>query len=388
MEELKRIDLDTIFGSIFRMIIIVGAGLSGATIAERYAAHGHKVLVIEKRNHIAGNVYDEIDPKSGIRISKYGAHLFHTNDAEVWAYVQRFGEWKRWDHAVIADVSGTYVPVPVNITTVNTLCGQNITSEAEMKEWLSANTIACQAPANSEEIALSRVGRTLYEALFLPYTVKQWAKEPKELDASVLERIPIRSNFDGRYFTDKFQALPLDGYTAIVRNMLSHPNITIQLNTSWEDYCESCPLKDSDTIIFTGPIDQFFKDNGLEQLEYRSINFEWSWIKTSGYAQPNSVVNYPSASNPYTRCVEYKHFLHQPSEWTILSKETTTDVGEPYYPVPTQRNRALYAKYVELTKGTNVHFIGRLATYKYFNMDQAIRAALDYYQQNLMDSVP
>ena len=156
------------------MIVIVGAGLSGATIAEQYAADGHKVLVIEKRGHIAGNIYDEIDAKSGIRVSKYGAHLFHTNDQEVWEYVQRFGEWKRWDHAVIADISGTYVPVPVNITTVNTLCHQNITSEAEMKEWLSANTVACESPTNSEEVALSRVGRTLYETLFLPYTVKQF----------------------------------------------------------------------------------------------------------------------------------------------------------------------------------------------------------------------
>jgi UDP-galactopyranose mutase len=170
--------------------------------------------------------------------------------------------------------------------------------------------------------------------------------------------------------------------------MLSHSNITVQLNTSWEEYCGSCAFRKNDTVIFTGPIDQFFKDKGLDALEYRSINFEWSWLKTSGYAQPNSVVNYPSASNPYTRCVEYKHFLHQPSEWTILSKDTTTDVGEPYYPVPTERNRELYAKYVELTKGTNVHFIGRLATYKYFNMDQAIRAALDYYQKNLMGAVP
>ena len=370
------------------MIVIVGAGLSGATIAERYAADGFKVLVIEKRDHIAGNVYDEIDAKSGIRVSKYGAHLFHTNDEEVWTYVQRFGEWKRWDHAVIADVSGAYVPVPVNITTVNTLCGQNITSEVEMKEWLSANTVPCDAPTNSEEVALSRVGQTLYETLFLPYTIKQWAKEPKELDASVLERIPIRSNFDARYFTDRFQGLPANGYTAIVEKMLSHPNITVQLNTSWEEYCKSCALRKNDTIIFTGPIDQFFKDKGLDALEYRSINFEWSWIKTNGYFQPNSVVNYPSKSNQYTRCVEYKHFLHQPSEWTILSKETTTDIGEPYYPVPTKRNRELYAKYVELTKGTNVHFIGRLATYKYFNMDQAIRAALDYYRKNLMGQNP
>ncbi len=359
------------------MIVIVGAGLSGATIAERCAADGRKVLVIDKRGHIAGNVYDEIDSRSGIRISKYGAHLFHTNDKEVWEYVQRFGEWQRWDHTVIADVSGVYVPVPVNITTVNTLFGQNIASEEEMRSWLSSVQIPYENPKNSEEVALSRVGRALYDELFHDYTVKQWAKEPADLSPSVLERIPVRTNFDVRYFTDRYQGLPINGYTSLVHNMLSHPNITVRLNTSWDDIKYDLS---GQTVIFTGPIDQYFKGRGLEELEYRSIDFEWHWIQTNGYVQPNSVVNYPSASTPYTRCVEYKHFLHQKSDWSVISKETTCDKGEPYYPVPTERNRELYKKYAELcTSEKNVHFIGRLATYKYYNMDQAIRAALDYY---------
>jgi len=363
------------------MIVIVGAGLSGATIAERCASDGHKVLVVDKRSHIAGNVYDEIDSKSGIRISKYGAHLFHTNDREVWEYVQRFGEWQRWDHTVIADVSGVYVPVPVNITTVNTLCGQTITSEEEMRSWLSTVQIPYENPKNSEEVALSRVGKALYEQLFHEYTVKQWAKEPADLAPSVLERIPVRTNFDGRYFTDKYQGLPVNGYTSIVQNMLSHPNITVRLNTSWDDIKRDVS---GQMIIFTGPIDQYFKASGLEELEYRSIDFEWTWIQTSGYVQPNSVVNYPSASTQYTRCVEYKHFLHQKSDWSVISKETTCDKGEPYYPVPTERNRELYKKYAGLcAEEKNVHFIGRLATYKYYNMDQAIRAALDYYNQTI-----
>lgn len=359
-------------------VIIVGAGISGATMAEQYASDGYKVLVIDKRSHIAGNIYDEIDEITGIRVSKYGAHLFHTNDKEVWNYVNRFGKWMRWDHTVIADLSGLYIPIPVNITTVNRLYGTEISSEKEMVEWLSSVQIPCIHPKNSEEVALSRIGENLYKQLFREYTIKQWAKEPRELEPSVLERIPVRTNFDNRYFTDKYQALPVNGYTSFVENILSHPNIKVQLNRCWEDIKNDIS---GQTIIFTGPIDSYFKDRGIGHLEYRSINFEWTRVNTSGYMLPNSVVNYPLNNTPYTRSVEYKHFLHQKSDWTVISKETTTDIGEPYYPVPTQRNRELYQKYATLCEGEkNVHFIGRLATYKYYNMDQAIRAALDYYK--------
>ena len=367
-------------------ILVVGAGLSGATIAERCAAAGATVLVIEKRDHIGGNVYDEIDAATGIRVSRYGAHLFHTNDEEVWNYVKRFGEWVRWEHRVVADVSGTLVPVPVNCTTVNSLCGAAIQTEAEMAEWLAAAQIPCASPKNSEEVALSRVGRPLYELLFKPYTWKQWGKGAAELEPEVLARIPVRPNFDPRYFTDKFQALPKFGYTEIVRKMLDHPRISVRLNSAWENFSASSEFS-PDQIVFTGPIDSFFADAGLPKLEYRSIEFEWSRISSAGFYQPNSVVNYPDALNPYTRCVEYKHFLNQKSDWTILSKERTCDQGEPYYPVPTEANRELYKKYAELAAkvgeggpgGPAVHFIGRLASYKYFNMDQAIRAALDYF---------
>jgi len=344
------------------------------------------VIILEKREHIAGNVYDEIDKETGIRISKYGAHLFHTNDEEVWKFVQRFGSWQRWDHTVVADLSGTYVPIPVNCTTVNTMFGTSIQTEEEMKIWLKEQQIPTTEPKNSEEVALFRVGRTLYETLFRPYTIKQWAKEPRELEASVLERIPIRCNFDSRYFSDKFQALPQEGYTSIVKNMLEHPQISVHLNYSWEQYLENKEnFPTPDEIVFTGPIDSYFKDSSLPPLEYRSINFDWQRLPLSGYYQPNSVVNYPSAQNPFTRCVEYKHFLHQKSDWTILSKETTCDHGEPYYPVPTQRNRDLFAKYSDLAnKEEKIHFVGRLASYKYYNMDQAIRAAIDYFQEHLV----
>jgi UDP-galactopyranose mutase len=362
-------------------VIVVGAGLSGATIAERYASDGKKVLVIDKRDHIAGNVYDEIDKLTGIRVSLYGAHLFHTNDEGVWSYVQRFGKWRRWDHKVVADVSGVYVPVPVNITTVNTLYGTAIHTEEGMRNWLAAEQVPCADPKNSEEVALSRVGERLYQELFKPYTMKQWAKEPAELEPSVLGRIPVRENFDDRYFTDKYQALPEDGYTSVVQRMLSHRNISVRLKTSWE---EVAPDLSGQIIIFTGPIDSYFKNSRLPPLEYRSIRFEWSRFTTDGYMQPNSVVNYPGINRRHTRSVEYKHFLHQRSDWTIISSEDTCDVGEPYYPVPTEANQELYKRYRAMTENVkNVHFIGRLATYKYFNMDQAIRAALDYYDAHL-----
>jgi UDP-galactopyranose mutase len=363
--------------------LIVGAGLSGATIAHLAAKDGKQVLVIDKRGHLGGNVYDTIDPQTGIRISLYGAHLFHTNDKEVWSFVQQFGTWKRWDHTVVADVSGIYVPVPVNPITVNSLCGTSISTEAEMNEWLTRETVPCETSVTSKDVALSRVGKRLYETLFRDYTIKQWNKSPEDLDPSVLARIPVRTSFDCRYFNDKFQGLPVEGYTHIVEQMLNHPNITVQLNTSWETIADSAKSL-ANTLVFTGPIDTYFQHSGLAPLEYRSIEFSWERIPCCGYIQPNSVVNYPLASVPFTRCVEYKHFLHQQSDWTILAKEKTTDKGEPYYPVPTEANQDLYSKYVELAnQEQGVHFIGRLANYKYFNMDQAIRNAMDYYRAHL-----
>jgi UDP-galactopyranose mutase len=329
-------------------------------------------------------VYDYIDAETGIRVSKYGAHLFHTNDEGVWNYVNKFSAWSRWDHRVVADLSNCYVPIPVNINTVNSVFNLTISDSAEMDIWLKNERVDLSgAPVNSEEVALSRVGSRLYNTFFKEYTVKQWAKEPRDLEPSVLERIPVRNNFDDRYFSDKFQGLPLNGYTSLVEKMLDHPNIKVQLNTDWSSFKE----KFWSELIFTGPIDVFFKEAGLPALEYRSIDFEWSRIKCNGFYQPNSVVNYPSSLVKETRCVEYKHFLNQKSEWTIIAKETTSDSGEPYYPVPTSRNRDLYLKYKEMaSSATGVHFVGRLASYKYFNMDQAIRNALDYFT-NVLDPV-
>jgi UDP-galactopyranose mutase len=364
-------------------IIVVGAGLSGATIAEHCARHGFSVLVVEKRDHIAGNCYDEIDKESGIRISRYGAHLFHTNEESVWEYVQRFGAWQRWDHKVVADISGRLVPVPVNITTVNSLLGLNLKTTQEMAQWLDENQVRYDKIENSEQAAKSRVGETMFNLLFRDYTYKQWNRTATELEPLVLQRIPVRCDFDDRYFSDRFQALPIEGYTKIVERMLAHPFITVKLNTDWSSVAES--LGKRAMLVFTGPIDQYFASAGLPPLQYRSINFHWERLPLNGYYQPNSVVNYPSAETPYTRCIEYKHFLHQKSSQTIVCRETTCEGGEPYYPIPTKENEDLYKKYaIMAAHEKGVHFVGRLANYKYFNMDAAIKNAMDYFERFIL----
>lgn len=369
-------------------ILIVGAGLSGATIANLIANDFPEleIHVIDKREQIGGNIYDYIDEETGIRVSKYGAHLWHTNDKEVWDFIQKFGTWIRWEHKVVAKIDeNTFVPIPVNPTTINLIENCSIENEIEMNKWLEENTIKPNGlkATNSEEVALERVGPKLYEKLFRPYTIKQWNKEPKELDALVMSRIPIQKNFDNRYFQDKYQALPKNGYTSIVENMLKAKNIKVSLKTPWNSLMKNSAKH----IIFTGPIDLYF-DVNLPKLEYRSILFQKEVVDCCGYFQPNSVVNYPSLNIPFTRTVEYKHFLHQKSNKTILFHETTTDDGEPYYPVPNKKNEELYKKYQELSLNeTNVHFIGRLANYKYFNMDQAVRNSIDYYNKILKQKI-
>jgi UDP-galactopyranose mutase len=253
-------------------ILVIGAGISGAVLAERYASIGKKVLIIEKRNHIAGNCYDYMDENS-ILVSKYGAHLFHTNDEEVWKYVNQFSDWYPWEHKVIARVDDKAVPIPVNIITVNKLFGTEICNEEEMKIWLEEHRSPIAKPSNGEEAVLSRVGPVLYEKMFKHYTKKQWDKYPAELDASVLERIPVRVNFDDRYFSDTYQALPKGGYTQLFKKMLDHPNIEVLLETDYFDVKDQ--YENYEKLFYTGPVDRFFefKHSLLEKLEYRSINF-------------------------------------------------------------------------------------------------------------------
>lgn len=359
-------------------ILIIGAGISGAVLAERYAKKGKKILILEKRNHIAGNCYDYIDD-NGILVSKYGAHLFHTNHEEVWRYVNQFSEWYRWEHKVLARVDGHTVPIPVNMTTVNTLFNLDLKTESEMESWLEKNRTPIQTPQNGRDAVLNKVGSILYEKMFRHYTKKQWDKYPEELNASVLNRIPVRTNTDDRYFSDTYQALPKNGYTKLFENLLDHPNITVKLNTDYFEVKNELP--DFEKIFYTGPIDQFFefKYSLKEQLEYRSINFVAETVNKP-FFQENSVINYPGKEVDFTRIVEYKHFGNQRSDKTTIVREYTTDTGEPYYPVLNKRNLEIYQKYKEeAEKHPDVHFVGRLANYKYFNMDEAFKNALDLY---------
>jgi len=390
------------------MYLIVGCGLSGSVIAERLASEGKTVKIIDKRSHIGGNCYDYIDPETGILLNKYGAHIFHTNNERVWAYVNNFSKWKRWDHKVVASCDNYLVPVPANITTINTLLNENIKNSTEFEEWhkkeiLSSSHSAHSAHSaqiienienieiieNSEDMAISRIGYKLYKKLIEPYTLKQWNIHPKDLDKSVLERLPLRNDYNPNYFNDKYQALPEKGYTEFFKNLLNHKNIEIQLNTTYDHTTIETlnNIEGIEGIFYTGPIDSYFpfQDKINEKLEYRTIDFIFKTIKNMNYFQPNSVVNYPQRDIPYTRIVEYKHFLNQQSSDTVISyefsKESKSD-DDKYYPIPNKRNINLYQKYKKLadieSEMKSVYFIGRLANYKYFNMDEAILNALIY----------
>jgi len=367
-------------------ILIVGAGHSGATMANLFATKlNRKVLILEKRNHIAGNCYDYIDETTNILVSEFGPHFFHTNDEEVWTYVNQFSEWFRYDPKVIAYVKNRHVTVPVNMETINILCNQSLQTEEETSKWLQSVQIPCDTPSNSRDIGLARVGTELYEYIFRPYTKKQWNREPEELDSSVLARIPVRTSMDSRYFTDKYQGLPKHGYTKLIESMLNHPNITVHLNT---EYIPTSNIQHN-VLIYTGPIDAYYASSGFPKLEYRSLRFEKETHLNVGFLQPNVVVNYPSTEFPYTRIVEYKYLPYETtSSHSITVKEYPSSEGEPYYPVPNKTNQTLYQSYQELAKKEeNVHMIGRLANYKYFNMDQAVRNAIDYFNKNFKNGL-
>jgi UDP-galactopyranose mutase len=370
-------------------VLVVGAGLSGAVIAEQFATKLNKrVLVIDKRDHVGGNCYDYVDSETNILLSKYGAHLFHTNDEGVWKYVNKFCNWVRYEHKVVARVGDRLVPVPVNMETINVLCNQHLDTVEKTKRWLHSQQItSTEPPQNSKDVALSRVGPVLYEQLFKPYTIKQWGRDPKELDPSVLARIPVRYDNDPRYFSDTYQAIPEKGYTYFFEKLLDHPNITVQLNTEFQPNVFNYTL-----LIFTGPIDSYFQSSGLPTLKYRSLRFEIERYKNVGYVQPHFVVNTPSLDIPSTRSIEYKHLpYNQTSTDSIVIREYPTDEGEPYYPIPTKQTEDIYNQYKALAdKETlhGVHFIGRLANYKYFNMDQAIANSLQYFNTHFTAILP
>jgi UDP-galactopyranose mutase len=360
-------------------ILIIGAGISGATLAERFAnVSNKKVLVIEKRDHVGGNCYD-FYTEDGLLVPKYGPHFFHTNYEDVWKYVNRFSKWRPYEHRVLCNVDGK-THVPVNITTVNTIFGLHIQTEAEMKSWLAANTDRIENPKNSEEAALRRVGRVLYEKIFRNYTKKQWDIRASELGAEVMDRIPVRTTFDDRYFSDTYQAMPAEGYTKIFEKMLDHPNITVRLNEDFVPMRES--LEGYEAVFFTGRIDAFFGRIFGRALQYRSLRFEFESLDME-YFQSRAQINFPN-TELFTRITEPKHATGQKHRKTVIIKEYGTSEGEPYYPVPSKNNKDLYEKYrkeAEKLESKNIYFVGRLAEYKYMNMDQAFKNSLNVFDR-------
>lgn len=350
--------------------LVVGAGFAGSVVAEQMARTcGKKVLLVDRRPHIGGNAYDHFDA-SGILIHKYGPHIFHTNSDDVFNYLSRFTKWRKYEHRVLASVTGKLVPVPINLDTVNRLYNLNL-CEAELEEFFRTRAEPIQTIRTSEDVVLSRVGRDLYEKMFRGYTRKQWGLDPSQLDAQVTARIPVRTNRDDRYFTDVHQAMPLNGYTRMFENMLDHPGITLELGV---DYREVIKTTSYNEMIYSGPIDEFFEFR-FGKLPYRSLEFRHETVN-SRQLQPVAVINYPN-EHAYTRITEFKHLTGQSHAKTSVVYEYPRSEGDPYYPVPRPENAALYRKYEALANATRgVHFVGRLATYKYYNMDQIVGQAL------------
>lgn len=355
--------------------LIVGAGFAGSVLAERLASASNKrVLICDKRPHIAGNAYDHYN-EHGILVHKYGPHIFHTNSTEVFEYLSRFTEWRPYEHRVRASVDGMILPIPINLDTINRLYGMNLTS-SQAQEFYDSVAEPKEKVLTSEDVMVSKVGRELYEKFFRNYTRKQWGLDPSELDASVIGRVPVRTNRDDRYFTDTYQAMPLHGYTRMFERMLDHPNIKILLNTDYREIVEEIPFRE---MIYTGPVDEFF-DYRYGKLPYRSLEFKHETFEAEIY-QEAPVVNYPNGQ-AYTRITEFKYLTGQKHSKTSIVFEFPRAEGDPYYPVPRKQNSELYAKYKHLADSTpGVHFVGRLATYKYYNMDQVTAQALTTYSK-------
>lgn len=351
--------------------LIVGAGFAGSVIAEQMARHfGKKVLICDRRPHIGGNAYDHYNDH-GILVHKYGPHIFHTNSREVFDYLSRFTKWRPYEHRVVANVDNKHVPIPINLDTVNTLYGTKLDS-SELEGFFASIAEKRDTIRTSEDVVVSRVGRELYEKMFRGYTRKQWGLDPSQLDASVTARIPVRTNRDDRYFTDTYQAMPLHGYTRMFENMLDHKNIKIMVNTDYREIIDHLPFRE---LVYSGPIDEFF-DYCYGKLPYRSLEFKHETLDRPVFQQA-PVVNYPNEHVPYTRITEFKYLSGQEHSKTSIVYEYPRAEGDPYYPVPRPENNALYKKYQALAEATpGVHFVGRLATYKYYNMDQIVGQAL------------
>lgn len=374
--------------------LIIGAGFSGLVLAERLSNEcGARCTIVEKRDHIGGNAQDEYDV-TGVLVHKYGPHYFRTNAPRIVEYLSQFTEWHPVDYKILSYSDGRYWNFPINLNTFEQFLGRESTSE-EFEAWLASKRVPIENPANSEEVIVSQVGWELYEKFFKNYTLKQWKKDPKELDASVCGRIPIRSNRDDRYLREEFQALPKEGYHKMFQRILeASPGVELMLNTDYRDVVEKIP---HDHLIYTGPIDEYF-DFCFGALPYRSLRFENESFTSQqleaegreaiadkpGFWQPAMQVNYPN-NEEFTRIVEIKHATGQQCEQTTIVREYPDDYApgkEAYYPIPTLETAALYRKYADkAAELSNVSFVGRLATYRYYNMDQVVGMALTEFEK-------
>lgn len=352
-------------------VMVVGAGFAGAVMARQLAEAGCKVLVVDRRPHIAGNAYDRRDA-AGLLIHQYGPHIFHTNSDDVFAYLSRFTDWRPYEHRVLAAVGEQLVPMPINRTTLNLLYDAGLESEADVEAFLAARAEPVEPIRSSADVVISRVGRELYETFFRGYTRKQWGLDPSKLDKSVTARVPTRANTDDRYFTDTHQAMPADGYTRLFEAMLDHPGIELLLGV---DYVEARGAYPHDHLVFTGPVDEYF-GHRFGKLPYRSLTFRHETLDRE-WLQPVAVVNYPDEAVSHTRVTEYKHLTGDVARVTSVTYEFPSDDGDPYYPVPREENQALFKRYEALALAEcDVTFVGRLATYRYYNMDQVVGQAL------------
>lgn len=354
--------------------LIVGAGFAGSVLAERLASSGKRVIICDKRPHIGGNAYDHYD-SAGILVHKYGPHIFHTSSKRIFDYLSKFTRWRAYEHRVLAHVDGKYVSFPINVDTVNQLYGLSLTPEQTL-DYFAKVAEPIGTSRTSESAVVSKIGRDLYEKFFKNYTRKQWGLDPSQLDASVAARVPARANHDSRYFTDQFQAMPLRGYTNMFENMLDHKRITIALNVDYRDLMSEIRCRE---MIYTGPVDAFF-DYRYGKLPYRSLEFKFETHDKEVF-QPGAVINYPN-EHEYTRVTEFKYLTGQEHRKTSLVYEYPRDEGDPYYPVPRPENAQLYEKYRELAEAASgVHFVGRLATYRYYNMDQVVAQSLALFER-------
>lgn len=351
--------------------LVVGCGFAGSVSAERLANAGWAVTVIDNREHIAGNAYDEVD-QHGVLIHPYGPHIFHTNSKRIFEYLSQFTDWRFYEHRVLAKREGEFYPIPVNRLTLNKMYGLNL-DEKGAEAYLESVRENRDPVKSSEDVVLNGVGADLCEKFFRGYTRKQWGLDLSELSAGVAARVPTRTNDDDRYFADTFQFMPAQGYTAMFEKMLSNPGITLKLGVAYE----KSMMGSYDHVVYTGPIDAFYEFR-FGKLPYRSLEFDHQHLSETTQFQPVGTVNYPDpVDGNFTRITEFKHLTGQKHSGTSIVREFPTDEGEPYYPVPRPENEALYKQYqAQADQETKVSFVGRLAQYRYYNMDQVVGAAL------------